>query len=31
MNDRLLEDYEVIIDWPEKKVAGQVSGEAEQS
>ncbi len=31
MNDRLLEDYEVIIEWPEGKVAGQISGEAEQS
>ena len=31
MNDRLLEDYEVIIEWPEEKVAGQISGKAEQS
>ena len=31
MNDRLLGDYEVIIEWPEEKVAGQISGEAEQS
>ena len=25
MNDRLLEDYEVIIEWPNEKVAGQLS------
>ena len=31
MNDRLLEDYEVIIEWPEETVAGRISGEAEQS
>jgi parvulin-like peptidyl-prolyl isomerase len=31
INDRLLEDYEVIIEWPEQKVAAQISGEVEQS
>ena len=31
MNDRLLDDYEVIIEWPEEKVAGQISGESGQS
>ena len=31
VNNRLLEDYEVIIEWSEETVAGQVSGEAEQS
>ena len=31
MNDRLLEDYEVIIEWPEKKVAGQIFGDGEES
>jgi len=31
MNERLLEEYEVTIEWPEGEVAGQVSGEAEPS
>ena len=31
MNDRLLKDYEVIIDWPEEEVPGQVPSGAEQS
>lgn len=31
MNDRLLEKYEVTIEWPAEKAAEQVSGEAEQS
>ncbi len=31
MNDRLLADYEVIIEWPEEKMAVQISGEAKQS
>ncbi len=31
MNERLLEEYEVTIEWPEGKVAGQIPGEADQS
>lgn len=29
LNGRLLEDYEVIIEWPEETVADRISGEAE--